>query len=218
MNVVITGASGDIGRAAAEKFLAMGHNVYGIDIAEAALSHPHYTHFRADVRGELPPIADIQIIVTAAGVQLPTEDAIGVNLKGVMNTMECYAFTPSVQSVLNVASAGARNGAEFPEYVASKAGVIAYTKNLALRLAPYGATCNTLSPGGVVTASNAPVLSDTALYQEALKETVLKKWASPEELAEWIYFLTVVNKSMTGEDVLVDNGEILKSNFVWPNL
>ena len=38
----------------------------------------------------------------------------------------------------------------------------------------------------------------------------------PEEIAEWTYFLAVVNKSMTGEDVLVDNGEGVKSNFVWP--
>ena len=36
-----------------------------------------------------------------------------------------------------------------------------------------------------------------------------------EEMAEWTYFLAVVNKSMTAQDVLIDNGEIAKANFVW---
>ena len=47
--------------------------------------------------------------------------------------------------------------------------------------------------------------------------TPLKKWATEEEIASWIYFLSVVNKSMSGEDILVDNGEAhLSSHFVWP--
>jgi len=216
MNIVVTGASGDIGRAIAQKFLVAGHCVWGLDVAPATLSHPHYTHIVADVRGELPEISEVNVLVTAAGVQLPEEDAIGVNLKGVMNTVERYALSPSIRAVVNIASASARNGAEFPEYVASKAGVVAYTKNLALRLAPYGATANTLSPGGVLTRSNAPVLSDESLRQAAIGESLLGKWATPEEIAEWVWFIAMVNKSMTGEDVLVDNGEMLKSNFIWP--
>lgn len=41
------------------------------------------------------------------------------------------------------------------------------------------------------------------------------QWATVEEMAEWTYFLAVVNKSMTAQDVLIDNGEIAKANFVW---
>ena len=36
-----------------------------------------------------------------------------------------------------------------------------------------------------------------------------------EEMAEWTYFLAVVNQSMTAQDILIDNGEIAKANFVW---
>ena len=36
-----------------------------------------------------------------------------------------------------------------------------------------------------------------------------------EEVAEFTYFVAAVNKSMTGEDILIDNGEKLKSNFIW---
>ena len=216
MKLVLTGASGGIGRAIAEKFLKEGFEVVGIDVKASSISDPHYVHLQADVRDALPKIDGVNVLITAAGVQLPEEDAIDVNLKGVVNALETYAFQPSIRSVLNVASASARNGAEFPLYVASKAAVVGYTKNAALRLASFGATCNSLSPGGVLTSSNDPVVKDEALFSKALAESLLGKWAAPEEIAEWAFFLTVVNKSMTGEDVLVDNGEMLKSNFVWP--
>ena len=56
--------------------------------------------------------------------------------------------------MLNVCSTSAHNGAEFPEYCASKGGLLAYTKHLAMRIAQYGATCNSISPGGVITPMN----------------------------------------------------------------
>ena len=51
--------------------------------------------------------------------------------------------------------------------------------------------------------------------RQVLDETLLKRWAEPEEIAEFCYFMTNVNRSMTGQDILVDNGEQLKSNFIW---
>lgn len=216
MKAVITGASGGIGEAIVRKFLSCGYEVVGIDVAPAAVRDENYRHIVADVTGELPEIEGVNVLVTAAGVQSEKEDAIDVNLKGVIRTVEKYAFTPAIRSVVNVASASARTGSEFPIYAASKGGVVTYTKNAALRLASFGATCNSLSPGGVMTSSNDPVTKDPVLFQEALSESALGRWAEPEEIAEWAYFLAVVNRSMTGEDVLVDNGEALKSNFVWP--
>ena len=56
---------------------------------------------------------------------------------------------------------------------------------------------------------------ESEIPDEVLNETLLHKWASSEEIAEWVYFITVINKSMTGEDILIDNGEMLKSNFIW---
>lgn len=35
------------------------------------------------------------------------------------------------------------------------------------------------------------------------------------KIADFSYFVTVNNKSMTGQDILIDNGELLKSNFIW---
>ena len=85
----------------------------------------------------------------------------------------------------------------------------------ALNLAKRGVTVNSISPGGVITESNAHILESEELYEAVKAESLLGKWAEPEEIADLAYFLTVVNRSMTGEDLLIDNGEMLKSNFIW---
>lgn len=47
-----------------------------------------------------------------------------------------------------------------------------------------------------------------------MDETLLPKWAEPEGIAEWAYFMTVVNRSMSAQDILIDNGE-QAANFIW---
>lgn len=219
MNVLITGSSCGIGRATALKFLDEGHTVFGIDILPpiAPLSNrSNYKHYICDVSSDnLPDLPAIDILINNAGVQ-DDETAIDVNLKGLIAVTEKYGLQKNIKSILMNASVSAHNGSEFPRYAASKGGVLAYTKYVAREVAKYGATCNSLSPGGVTTTLNNPIINDEKLYKAVLDETLLKKWASAEECAEWIYFLTVVNKSMTAQDVLVDNGEIMNQKFIWP--
>lgn len=214
MNVLITGTSRGIGHAAAEKFLEAGHRVWGVDLLSAAIDHPAYTHIRGDIRDVTVDMPDLHILVNNAGT-LDEGEALAVNLAGTMAFTERHIGSPALRSVLFVASASGRNGAEFPRYVASKAGLIGYMKNLALSLAKRGVTVNSVSPGGVVTPANDHILQSPALYEAVKAETLLHKWATAEEVADLIFYLTAVNRSITGEDVLMDNGEMLKSNFIW---
>ncbi len=215
MKALVTGTSKGIGKAIANKFLACGHEVVGIDLLPATIAHPRYLHVIADVfSDDLPQVCGVEILINNAGVQDSGRD-IDVNLKGSIRVTEKYALQEKIKSVLFIASSSARTGAEFPEYAASKGGTVAYMKNVALRIAKYGATANSLSPGGVRTELNAHVMNDPELWQKIMNETLLPKWAEPEEIAEWAYFVTAVNRSMTAQDILIDNGEQAKANFVW---
>ena len=215
MKVVVTGSSSGIGRAIALKFLSEGHSVIGIDKLPATVNHKNYTHMQTDVfYGELPQIDGVQILINNAGVQ-NTGDDIDVNLKGTIAVTEKYALQPEIKSVVFVASASAETGAEFPEYAASKGGMVSYMKNVALRLAKWGATSNALSPGGVLTPLNQHIVDNPDLWRQVMDETPLKKWATAEEIAEWTYFVAVINKSMTAQNILIDNGEAAKANFIW---
>ena len=215
MKVLITGTSQGIGKAIAEHFLQQGHAVTGIDRQDASIDHAAYTHCKCDVRDteKLPPIDDVEILINNAGTQ--NEADIDINLKALITITEKYGLQPRIRSILNIGSASAHTGAEFPEYCASKGGVLAYTKNVAMRIAPYGATCNSLDPGGVLTPLNDCVMNDPVLWAQIMAETPLKRWATPEEMAQWAYFLTVTNKFCTGQSILVDGGEAINYHFVW---
>ena len=215
MKVLVTGTTQGIGKAIAQLFLHKGHNVVGIDRQSASISHANYVHHQVDVRDyqNLPAVENVEILINNAGTQ--NEDDININLKALVHITEKYGVQPNIKSVLNIGSASAHTGSEFPEYVASKGGVMSYTKNVAQRIAKFGATCNSLDPGGVLTPLNDCVVNDQELWQQIMDQTPLKRWATAEEIAEWAYFLTVTNKFCTGQNILVDGGESINYHFVW---
>ena len=138
MIVFISGSASGIGKAIAEKFLREGAEVWGFDIRESAISHPRYHHRIHDIRdGELSGLPGPEIVIGNAGT-IEEADAIDVNLKGNIRFAGHFLESPKLRSVLFITSASARNGAEFPLYVASKAGLVGYMKNLALTLAKRG--------------------------------------------------------------------------------
>lgn len=218
MRILISGTSRGIGLVTAKKFLKEGHEVFGLDLNKSGIEHPNYHHFVCDIKNKekLPNIQDINILFNNAGLQ-NCEDDIENNLKGTINVTEKYGYQKSITSILFNASASNQSGSEFPYYVASKAGIVGYMKHVAIDLAKNKITVNSISLGGVIGELNEPVLNNKNLWEQIMEKTPMKKWTEVSEVAEWVYFLTVINKSMSGEDLLIDNGEFkLNSLFIWP--
>lgn len=214
MRILVTGSSRGIGLACVKKYIEMGHEVIGFDINPTDYKAKGYTHMLVDIAGDLPDLEPIDVLVNNAGVQDGGRE-IEINLQGTIAVTEKYGIHDGIHSILFMASSSASNGAEFPLYAASKGGMVTYMKNTALRIAGFGATSNSISAGGVYTPLNQHIMEDASLMEQCLNETLLHRWSNPEEIADLCYYLTNINKSMTGQDLLIDNGEQLKSNFIW---
>ena len=157
----------------------------------------------------------LNILINNAGTQDGND--IDVNLKGTISITEHYGIHANIYSIVMIGSASGHTGSEFPEYAASKGGVLAYAKNVAMRIAPYQATCNSLDFGGVMTELNRPVMEDKKLWDQIMDLTPLKRWMTVDEAAEWIYFMAVKNRFCTGQNILIDGLEAGNCNFIWPD-
>lgn len=214
LSVLITGTSSGMGVSIAKKYLKEGHLVYGIDAYDSVIKSDHYTHIKGDIRTmELPDLI-VHVLINNAGTE-NSKDDMSNNWDTTYRMCVKYAVqNPNIKSVVNVCSMAATTGSDYPVYCASKAAIKTYTRWLANEIAPRAAA-NSLSPGGVYTPMNFDIWNtDLDVWNAIMKVTPLKKWCEPEEMADWCYFLTNVNKSMTGQDVIVDNGETVNRNFV----
>ena len=139
-------------------------------------------------------------------------EVIDINLKATF--LCCQAVTKHMREansgvIINTSSNFAITGsAGRTAYAAAKAGIIAFTKSLALELAPYGVRVNTIAPGLTAPPRVLGVHPD-AEWQQLSARMPLGRAAQPREIAEGVNFLASDESAfMTGQVLHVNGGMV----------
>jgi 2-hydroxycyclohexanecarboxyl-CoA dehydrogenase len=146
------------------------------------------------------------------------DQLIDINLKGCIYCCRVVAesmIEKKYGKIVNVSSDAGRTGSgEEAVYAAAKGGVIAFTKSLAVILAPFNINVNSVSPG----LTDTPAVERGMAMSERIAEimekrkqfTLFKRWAQPEEIADAVLFLSSdAAKYITGQVLSVNGGGIM---------
>jgi 3-oxoacyl-[acyl-carrier protein] reductase len=94
-------------------------------------------------------------------------------------------------------------------YAAAKAGIVGFSKTLALELAPFGVRANVVAPGRIATPRVRATYSD-AEWEAAAKRIPLGRAGEPEDIAEAVAFLASdSSRHMTGQTLHINGGRIM---------
>jgi NAD(P)-dependent dehydrogenase (short-subunit alcohol dehydrogenase family) len=142
------------------------------------------------------------------------EQVIRTNLTG--SFFCCRAVMPGMKQrgagrIINFTSGRALQGSKHgAHYAASKGGIIGFTKSLALELAPYGITVNSICPGAIDTPQPKAHVKDEAEFYAKAKKIPLGRVGQPEDLVGAVLFLASDWSSyITGQMIVVNGGSIM---------
>jgi meso-butanediol dehydrogenase/(S,S)-butanediol dehydrogenase/diacetyl reductase len=237
---LVTGAASGIGRATATRLAGEGASVLAVDLDGAGLAETaesaepgRIAALAADVRspdvpseavdaaldlfGRLDVLANVAGVLRCSLTTDTTDDewdlVLGVNLTGTFRF--CRAALPrlveSQGAIVNVASTAALAGSPWmAAYAASKGGVVALTRTLAIEFGKRGVRANAVCPGSIDT----PMTSEVALPEGADMSLVrrmmpLDTFRGPETVAAAIAFLASGDAAhINGETLRVDGATL----------
>ena len=161
----------------------------------------------------------IDVLVNNAGITMDnlllrmSEDAwdkvMNVNLKSCFNTVKAVTKPMMKQrsgSIINITSiVGIKGNAGQANYAASKAGIIGFTKSVALEIGSRGIRCNAIAPGFIETEMTEKLDEKTVqLWRDAIP---MKRGGRPEDVADACVFLaSELSSYITGQVIQVDGG------------
>jgi len=141
---------------------------------------------------------------------------IGINLTGVFLCSRAVGKVMIQQQrgkIVNIVSIAGLHGSPMTApYGAAKAGVINFTKSLAMEWSKHNIYVNAVAPGPILTESGRDLLWASPELQEKVRQQVpLKRYGEPEEVANAVIFLASEASSyITGETLYVDGGPPLR--------
>ena len=180
-----------------------------------------YAQVEALVARTVDALGRLDIIVNNSGIaavrpvlEMPPEEfvrIIHVNLIGVFNGCRAAAARLTSQKsgkVINMASVlGTAGLAGYSAYAASKGGVIAFTKALAVEWARYGVQVNAIAPGWFVTDMNAMAFADPKVRERLLRDVPMRRTGELAEIGPLaVYLASSASSYMTGQTIFLDGG------------
>ena len=240
--VLITGAGGGIGRACINHFSSHGWRVIGVDRSDFGGNFPKDGRFiKADISQpdsveqifqqakEFHPALDALVNNAAVQVAKPLVDTTVEEWDSVMasNLRSVFLFVKLAHpllkagnggSIVNVSSVHAvQTSVNIAAYAASKGGLLALTRAMAIEFAPDNIRVNAICPGTIETPQalmNAQKLADLsfagdveAAKHELSKGQMIERRGTPDEIANVVLFLLSDQASfMTGSLVTADGG------------
>lgn len=239
--VLITGADGGIGRAVVDLFLDKGWQVIGVDRRQEDMKQKKgFLYIKADISNpdqikmmyaeikRFSPVLDAVINNAAIQISKPLletsveewDQTMASNLRSVFIVVKLahpFLQAGGGGAIVNVSSVHAiATSTNISAYAASKGGLLALTRAMAIEFAADNIRVNAVLPGAV----------DTPMLRESMKrgqfseasiqmqldnlanKTVNGRIGTPQEIARTIYFLTDNTQSsfMTGQALVIDGG------------
>ena len=233
--MVLGGASG-IGQASALGLAAHGAEVVVADVNMAPAEETvreiekgggKAAAMKIDMRDNASIVAaaqslgalDALVVTPSINVRKPLLDltdeefdrVIDLNLKGVFRVLRAFAPAMAARGKGSiVAFSSVRAQVVEPGqgvYAATKAGTLQMIRALAAELGPSGVRLNAVAPGVVETPLTKPIIDNESWYRAYAEKSMLKRWASPAEMAGAVVFLcSDASSYVTGSYLLVDGG------------